>query len=55
MVAKKTRTFQTDNYQHLDIFGSAGQIREMIFRLFMRLRANDGLHLGVQGEDGVVR
>jgi hypothetical protein len=27
----------------------------MIFRVFMRLRANDALHLGVQGEDGIVR
>jgi hypothetical protein len=46
---------QEDNYDHPEIFMDAGPIREMIFRLFMRLRANDALHLGVENEDGVVR
>ena len=44
-----------DHYENPAVFGKSGPIREMIFRLFMRLRANEAFHLGVENEDGIVR
>lgn len=41
-------------YNHLDVFGHIGHTRKAIFSLFMQLRANEKLHLGVEQDRGVV-
>ena len=37
-----------DNYDNPDVFGHTGSIRASIFRLFMRMRANESSHLGIE-------
>ena len=39
-----------DNYDNPDVFGHTGEIRANIFRLFMRMRANESSHLGIEDE-----
>ena len=39
-----------DNYDNPDVFGHTGDIRANIFRLFMRMRANESSHLGIENE-----
>ena len=39
-----------DNYDNPDVFGHTGEIRANIFRLFMRMRANESSHLGIENE-----
>ena len=39
-------------YNNLDVFGHCGDTRKAIFQLFMKLRANNKFHLGVEEERG---
>ena len=40
-----------DNYENPDVFLHTGSIRSSIFRLFMRMRANEFSHLGIEEEN----